>query len=356
MDHNGMPDYDRQAWAEVSTWLEKRLHASDRRLVPRALREKLEELRENAQRTAEKIPGAEWFHELFLNALDGLLTLVNRLSEASLRRDAVVEGFAKRGHVVTDLADIRKLDLRDIDKVKPRLDLHYALGSAVEGAAAGFAVSGGEIVATGGTILGVGAGVAPGAGTVVGVMAADAAAVLVATTRVVAHTAAYYGYDTELPEERIFALGVMNFGLAEQAGKGVAYIELNKIVQDLARRRIWEKLNQNGVTQIVKAVYKVLGMRITQQKLGQAVPIVGILIGSGLNARLLARVGSDADHLYRERFLREKYDLPPTSDAATPKAPDRDDSGGVLPIIDIVVHELEAESAEAASPERSPDD
>lgn len=77
-------------------------------------------------------------------------------------------------------------------------------------------------------------------------MAADAVVVLGAMTRAIAHTAAYYGYDTELPQERVFALGVMNFGLAQQASKSAAYIELNKIVQSLARNATWAQLNKNA--------------------------------------------------------------------------------------------------------------
>ncbi|MER6178601.1 hypothetical protein [Streptosporangium sp. NPDC001681] len=117
------------------------------------------------------------------------------MSIASVRRQAVVDAYAKHGYAVTEISHVGKLELRDTDKVKPRLDLHYTLASTVEGACAGLAVSGGEIVAAGGTVFGAGAGAPPAAGTVVGIMVADAAAVLVAATRAVAHTAAYYGYE-----------------------------------------------------------------------------------------------------------------------------------------------------------------
>lgn len=137
---------------------------------------------------------------------------------------------------MADIGGIRKLDLCDVDKVKPRLALGYTFASTVEGAAAGLVVSGGEIVAVAGTVFGVGAGAVPGAGTVVEIMVANAVVVLGEITRAFAHTGAYYGYDTELPGERVFALGVLNFGLAQQAGKSAAYIELNKVVQQLARK------------------------------------------------------------------------------------------------------------------------
>jgi hypothetical protein len=167
-------------------------------------------------------------------------------------------------------------------------------------------------------------------GVVAGAMAADAAANIVATNRAVAHIAAYYGYDVDDPAERIYALGVMNLGLAGDAGKLVAYRELNNIVQQLARRQAWKQLNKNGVARVVGAVYKVFGMSITKKKLAAAVPVVGVAVGAGLNARTLARVVDDAEHLYMERFLREKYGLPLTDDEGT--------AGGEL--IDIIDAEI----------------
>jgi hypothetical protein len=187
--------------------------------------------------------------------------------------------------------------------------LAYTATATVEGAAAGFMISGGEIVATGGTVAGAGAGGAPGVGMIVAVMAADAAAVLVAANRAVAHTAAYYGYDLDRPDERLFALAVLSMGTAAEAGKGAAYIELNKLVQMLARRATWEQLRQNVVTGVVEKVFTRLGFRITQRTLGKAVPVIGTLFGAGMNARVLSSVVDDADHIYRERFLRERYGL-----------------------------------------------
>ena len=207
-----MNDYDSRAWAEVEVWRDKRLNTAQRHLLPKVAREQVARVGTAAQDRLKQVPGAGTFQELFLKALDGLFATVSRLSIASVRRQAVVDAYAKRGHAVTEISDIGKLDLRDIDKVKPRLDLHYTLASAVEGAGAGLAVSGGEIVAAGETVASAGAAAAPGAGTVIAIMATDAAAVLVAATRAVAHTAAYYGYDTELADERLYALGVLNFG------------------------------------------------------------------------------------------------------------------------------------------------
>ena len=304
-----MSAYERAAWGDIERWRHEQLTADERHLLPQRLRDRLVRSREIAKSRFDQVPGSERMTTILHSSIDGLLNLVNKASEATLRRNAVVAAYAKRGHAVSELSDIRALDLHDIDKTKPRLGLRYTTFSTIEGAGAGLAVSGGELLATAGSIFGAGAAAAPGAGTVAAAIAADTVLVLGAMTRAIAHTAAYYGYDTELPHERVFALGVLNFGIAQQTGKSIAYRQLNKIVNDLARRAAWSQLNKNSVTRIVKAFYELFAIRLTRQKLGQAVPVVGVAIGAGLNARLLNNLTSAAEHLYRERFLREKHDL-----------------------------------------------
>ncbi|MEU4446502.1 EcsC family protein [Actinosynnema sp. NPDC050801] len=335
-----MNPYERAAWEDIERWRAERLAADERHLLPQRVRDRLAKGRQIAKGRFEQVPGSEQMAAIVRNSVDGLLTLVNKASEATLRRKAVVAAYAKRGHAVSELSDIHELDLSDIDKAKPRLGLSYTAFSTIEGAGAGLAVSGGELLATAGGIFGAGAGAAPGAGTVAAAMAADAVLVLGAMTRAIAHTAAYYGYDTEVPQERVFALGVLNFGMAQQTGKSIAYIQLNKIVNDLARRATWAQLNKNGVTRIVKAFYERFAMRLTKQKLGQAVPVFGIAIGAGLNARLLSNLTSDAEHLYRERFLREKHNLKTVDVTATTKSADRD-------LVDDTVHIAELIEQEA---------
>ena len=304
-----MTPYDRRAWAEIEKWREKRLTARTRRLIPQKVRGRLSEAGRGAKARFEGLPGAGEFEALFVKALGGLVDLGSRAAMATVRDGAILEAYRKHGHDVQVIDDITKVGLRDIDKVKPNLALAYAGTAGVEGAAAGFMISGGEIVAAGGAVAGAGAGAAPGIGTIVGVMAADAAAVLVAANRAVAHTAAYYGYDLDHPDERLFALAVLSMGTATQAGKGAAYVELNKLVQMLARRATWDQLRQNVVTGVIEKVFTRLGFRITQRKLGQAVPVVGTVFGASMNARLLLSVVDDADRIYRERFLRERYGL-----------------------------------------------
>ncbi len=106
--------------------------------------------------------------------------------------------------------DVQDLPLRAIDDVIPGLRWRYSLVAGVEGAGAGIVITGGELVAVFGSVASAGAASAPGAGTVIGAMEIDAATVLAASARVIAHTAAYYGYDVHVPEEELYALAVIN--------------------------------------------------------------------------------------------------------------------------------------------------
>lgn len=280
----------------------------------------------------QSAPGADRFQEVFLNSLGGLIDLTSRLSAASVRDQAIIRSYAKSGHDVTALEDIHKLSLQEVDRIRPKhLDLGYLIAAGAEGAGAGFAVSGGELAVAGGGVFGAGAAAAPGAAVVVGAMAADAAALVIASQRAVAHVAAYYGYDVSRTDEALYALGVMGVGTASEAGKVYAYAELNKLVQSLARKKTWEELNKNVVTKVVIRVYQRLGFRLTQRKLGQAVPVLGIVIGAGLNVRLLDEVVNSANLVYRERFLAERYGL--VNEASELNAEDVEDVVAVAEIL-----------------------
>lgn len=334
-----MTPYDREAWEQIESWREKRLTARARRAaLPEGARERLRGVGQKARTRVEAVPGLPDFEKIFVKSLEELVGLGGRAAVATVRKKTVVKGYRKHDADVEELEDIRKLDLELIDRVKPRLGLRYTAFAGAEGAGAGFAASGGGLLAAGGTVAGAGAGAAPGAALVIGTLVADSAAVLLAGQRAIAHIGAYYGYDPDHPDEQLFMLGILNLGTASEAGKVMAYAEINKLVQSLARNATWEHLNKNVVTKVVEKVFTRLGFRLTKVKLGQAVPVVGVAIGAGMNTRFLRRITDDAEHLYRERFLRDRYgiEVEPDPVAADADEESRDD----VDIVDIVDAEI----------------
>ncbi|WP_338837747.1 EcsC family protein [Gordonia polyisoprenivorans] len=259
------------------------------------------------------MPGAAKAREkgskVFESAATGAARFMTRTSQFTTSSERVVKAYDKKGHQVSDLADIRNLDLRVIDKVAAfrRLQYAYAGSVAVEGAASGFAVSGGQALAAFGSVAGAGAGAAPGLATVTAAMGADVAAVLTACSRVVAHVALYYGYDPLDPAEEVFMMQAIGLGVAGTAGgKVVAYQQLAVLAQGLARNAAWSQLNKQTLTKVAQKFATSFGQKLTKKKLGQLVPIAGIGINAALNYKMVDDVPEAAFWAYRERLLREK--------------------------------------------------
>jgi hypothetical protein len=241
-------------------------------------------------------------------ALSGLRSMTIDPAFRSIRTGRVVLAYQRAGTDVSALDEIRHLPLRTIDRTMPSLLWRYAAAAAAEGATAGVAITGAEVLAAAGTVSSAGAAAAPGAGVVVGAIAADAAATLAASARVISHVGAYYGYDTRLPDEQVFALAL--FGWSSATGEGAktaAFQQLSRLTQKLMRGAPWAQLSEFTLVKVLDDLYLRLGFRLTKAKLGQAVPVAGVLIGAGLNARILQTVARDAQTAYRMRHLAEKY-------------------------------------------------
>ncbi|WP_240488002.1 MULTISPECIES: EcsC family protein [unclassified Mycobacteroides] len=241
-----------------------------------------------------------------------LMTRSGRLTTSSSR---VVRAYVKRGHTVNELADIRRLDLRAIDKVASFARLHYtyALSAAAEGAAAGLAVSGGQALATTGAVAGAGVAAAPGLGTIAAAMGVDAAALLAICSRVVAHDALYYGYDPHDPAEEIFMMQIIGLGLATTgSAKAAAYQQLAVLTRSLATNAAWRQLNQQTFVKVAQKFAAQFSQKLTKKKLGQFVPVAGVGIGAVLNWKMVDDIADAAYWSYRERFLCEKDGASPS--------------------------------------------
>jgi hypothetical protein len=298
-------EYDRRAYERLRGELSKRPSA-----IRRASGRVGHAVESAAETFTKQLPTSinDRAAEGFRIAFSGLRTLTLDPAMRSVSIERVLRAYQRAGHDVHAIDDIRELPLRAIDEVTPGLRWRYSLATAVEGAGAGIVITGGELIATIGSTASAGAASAPGAGAVIGAMAIDAATVLAASARVVAHTAAYYGYNVRLPEEELFALTVINWSSAASEGaKFAAFQQLSRITQQLVRSAPWAKLSQHVTVKVIQEIYARLGIRLTQRKLGQVIPVAGIALGAGMNASLLHAIGRDAQVAYRSRHLAEKY-------------------------------------------------
>jgi hypothetical protein len=166
---------------------------------------------------------------------------------------------------------------------------------------------------------------------------------------VIFHTGAYNGFDVDRPVERLRALGVLNYATASnQVAKNRAYNELQKLAGMIVRNAAWKQLDENLITKIVRRIFELLSQRITKQKLGSALPFIGIAVGATFNARTLKKTADGADLLYRQQFLCDKYQLPfPGTEPGTGAQPQDDED---IPLADIIEEEIEEDQRADESP------
>lgn len=120
-----MSDYERQAWEDLVRRRDRFLSRRARRLLPEPVRRRVTETGRAAADKAQQLPGAGQVQRLVAGVAKGATEGVSRAALRSLNSDKVVQAFRERDHPVDVIADIRALNLRDVDTIRPRLDGKY---------------------------------------------------------------------------------------------------------------------------------------------------------------------------------------------------------------------------------------
>lgn len=323
-------EYERAAWEAIQRYKGRPLSKSMRWLGDKAagslsaLHESSQEFLEGhpkAQRIAAQgneiaTRGAKAVQNTFHSAADAMPNwsresftaakkTMSRISRAGLSPKRVVARHRRRGHPVTRLADVRSLDLEQIDDARGRgASWYYPALAAASGAGSGLVITGGELAVT----ASGGVTAAPSGGVIVAAFAGDAALVLGLSSRVVGQVALSYGYDPEDPAEKMFILSVVNAGTAMSAtAKTAAMADISRLTQALVRGKTWAVLQESVIARVSQQMAKVFGFRLTKKALGKAVPAIGAVIGGTLNWTTLESIIDTADVAYRRRLLLEKY-------------------------------------------------
>ncbi len=295
-----MSAYERRAWDQSL----KRLHAPPYKApVPRKVREVASRTTDNAAQFAEAHLPAATVKGIVEKTLNGTLELTFNPALRSASVQSALRGYQKKHGNVFSLEDLKKLDLEHLDRFRRRKGLYVTI-SAAQGTATSLAVTGAVVSST------VSGGVT--AGAVVAAVAADTVASLAMMGRSVGSVAVRYGYDVRLPDEELFAMGVLSLGMASTLeAKHTALAALSRLTQQMMRRATWKQLNEHVLVRVIGRVYQVLGVKLTQGKLAQTVPVVGVGINAALSANMTRHTYQRAEDVYRLRFLSEKYSLDP---------------------------------------------
>ena len=303
---------DAAQWDDIQQWKEAQISPLRPRVISQHLRAYAMAPVREAVRLARKVPGGEAITSAMSSAALRLMEKTTSVSEASVRRERILKSYREAGYDVERLEDIRSLGLSldQIRPVRPHLKIAYSGAVAIEGALSSIIATGGSVAA----VLGLGIISAPGIAITAFALTLDIVTFLGAATRLVSHTAAYYGYDTIDPAENHFATMVLSQAIDPKRATGNQVVEkqttmlaVNKVVRDIAKQGPMDAVGTNAISAAVNPLVASLGSRLAGMKVAQIVPFIGILVGAFLNASLMRTIGDTADHLYRERFLAERY-------------------------------------------------
>jgi hypothetical protein len=298
---------DADQWREVAEWKERITDDGGGPLAP--LLDTVTEVRALLQSGLRRVPGVRQLDDTVQDVLHQIAAAGAGAGAATLRREAVFARYRALGHDVADFKDIRKLDVGHVQEAMPRLDLAYPVAAALQGGATSLLTTAGASAAASGSGL-LGLGGLPGIAVIVTSLTGDALLTVAACTRAVAHVGAYYGYDVTKRSEQVLALAILAVGLSTDADLPGAYEEVASLIASRDKDKEKKKRQQRQMRRLAHAVHQRLLSQIGQRELAQLLPVIGIGIGAGLSARLLGRVVDAAEHLYRERFLHEKYEIP----------------------------------------------
>ena len=271
--HEDISPYEQQALADIAAW--RQPDASWRAKASRSLAQ----VWGAVSGQLHTLPGVEWTIE---NVVSGLLELTNEMTQDSIWTDAILRDFVSNGHPVSALADIQRLDLEHVDTIMMGLDRKYISLASVEGVATGAAGA---------------AGIVP-----------DLVALVALNLRVAGETATYCGFDMQRPEERLFALQILDaVARSGDSKREITVAPVLRTASAVARKTASGIAGQMGLGSAVEGAMRRLGMTLAQKKLTQLVPVTGALVGGGLNYLYTANVCRTCHYLYRERFLEAKY-------------------------------------------------
>lgn len=319
-----MSDDDRAQWDAIQEWKAAQTRSIRPRVISQRLRSFLLAPVAKLVELARKVPGGAAIIRKISSGALGLVELGTSAAESTIRREQIVKAHRKAGNDIERLEDIRDLSLDDIRSVRPHLKVSYCAVTATEGAISSIVASGGSVAA----LVGLGIASAPGVGVVAAAIGLDIITFLTSATRLVSHTAAYYGYDTEDPAEDLFAAMVLSQAISPESDdddfvveKETSMLVFNKVMRKLAKRGSMETVGNNALAASVNSLFAALGARLVGMKMAQILPVVGIIVGVAINASLIRTIGVTADYLYRERLLIERYG----QDDSAPNHEDMDD-------------------------------
>ncbi len=211
-------------------------------------------------------------------ALVALLDTTGRTLTEQRTLDALC---AEVGFEVCRAEQIRRLDLRPLDRVARRIVQAHRRAAAVEGGVSG-------LVGLPGLVL-------------------DIPALYSMIFHMIQEISVTYGFPLEPTSEKAHMLKVLDLGHRTEPEARRQGLEELQAVQGLLHAGVpTREMEKQVILRGLQALAEKLGTDLTRRKLAQTLAVVGSVIGAGVNYQLLGEVGDTAWHAYRLRFLMER--------------------------------------------------
>ncbi len=199
------------------------------------------------------------------------------------RLEAVLECFRREGLEAQSLTDIRKLSLKEVDKVAESFSVSQRLHTFI---------------------------LWPRTGLPAGAASAAESAVSQA-----AWYAGCYGFDLSEEHERLYLMRLLALGLAPARRKAAVLKSLNRLARQIARGTPPKSTGESSVSRVISRMAEIGPACLALWKRFRAwcvpdfifFPLPGTCFPVGITERFIRLdVGDAARHLYRERFLAEQ--------------------------------------------------
>ncbi|MFC7902340.1 EcsC family protein [Streptomyces griseoincarnatus] len=305
-----MSEYERQVWDALNEHWQRR---NERRGLPNwastALSRTGEVAGNAARRVKDAVPDAvaepvrragdavaDTALRPALASAAALLELVNDKAMDLNDPKSVEELARKQGLDIDSFTELRQQDLKVCDRLLTRNTLKWRTTGAIEGGAMGLLA------------------MVPVAGTLTA-LTADILVVQVLSTSIAARIAYFYGYDAKDPKEQKFIQHLVRQSFMAQAAKAKPMRDTARAASAVKGRVRWSKKLRND-HRLLAALEKLMkqlgpaGSRVPVKNVAKVVPVVGVLIGAGMNSAVLGRVATEAQRYCQTRFLCDKYGLP----------------------------------------------
>lgn len=214
-------------------------------------------------------------------AIHGVLHRLMTGSEGTVPEHTVRDRLCEAaGREISRLRDVRRVDVRVLDKVAHKSTLFHRRAAAFEGGASGFAGIAGMVL--------------------------DVPALYGILFRMLQEISLIYGFPVHTDEEKAHLLKVLDVGhRTEGEARRAGMREIEEVQSMLHAGVPMREIEKQVILRSLQALAEKLGLHLTQRKLAQTVAVLGSLVGAGVNWQLVGDLGETACHAYRRRFLME---------------------------------------------------